>query len=79
MQDYLKDNGYNDIKGPRAVITQMATNGMIHPFIWDDLLNSRNELSHIYDEGASRTHLDKIVMDYYPALIEFQEKMQKVL
>ncbi|MBI3502609.1 MAG: nucleotidyltransferase substrate binding protein [Bacteroidetes bacterium] len=75
MQDYLKFIGYNDLKGPRPVITQMAQDGMLDPFIWEDLLLARNELSHIYNEKKSRTYLDKIIFDYFPALNELKNKM----
>lgn len=65
MQDYLKFAGYKDIKGPRPCITQMAQDTLIDPFVWEDILVARNELSHIYDEAKSRTFPDKIIFDYY--------------
>lgn len=79
MQDYLKYIGYQDIKGPRAVITQMAQDEIPDPFIWDYLLLARNELSHVYDEQKSRSYLDKIIFDYYPALVDFEDKMKTKL
>lgn len=75
MQDYLKFAGYSDIKGPRPVMTQMAQDGLLDPFVWEELLLARNELSHIYSEEKSRTYLDKIVHDYFPAFNEFKKSM----
>lgn len=72
MQDYLIFAGYRDIKGPRAIITQMGQDNLLDPFIWEDLLTARNELSHIYSEELSRGYLDKIANDYHPAFVEFR-------
>lgn len=77
MQDYLKEIGYPDIKGPRPVIKQMIQDGILHPFIWEEILKARNELSHIYNEEKSRSYLDQIIFDFYPAFIEFKEKMKQ--
>lgn len=79
MQDYLAFLGYKDIKEPRSVITQMAQNGALDPFIWDDILLARNELSNTYDEQKSRDYLDKIIFNYYPALLDFRNEMQTKL
>lgn len=79
MQDYLKFAGYKDIKGPRICIMQMAQDGLLDPFVWEDLLLARNELSHIYDEAKSRVYLDKIILDYYPAFEGFKVKMSSKL
>ena len=60
MQDYLKSAGYADIKGPRSCIKQMAQNNLLDGFRWEEMLTARNELSHIYDETASRNYLDHV-------------------
>lgn len=54
MQDYLKFVGYKDIKGPRPCITQIARDGLLDPFVCEDVLLARNELGNIYDEEKSR-------------------------
>jgi len=79
MQDYLKEAGYADIKGPRACIKQMAQDNHLDGFYWEEMLNARNELSHVYDEAGSRNYLDKIVNDYTPVFKAFSLKMtQKI-
>ncbi len=78
MQDYISELGYNDIKGPRPVMTQMAANGFIDPFIWGEILEARNSLSHVYDEATSREYLQKIINDYLPEFIGFKSKMQSI-
>ena len=79
MQDYLKYSGYNDIKGPRSCIAQMAQDGLINAFLWGDILIARNELSHIYDEDKSRSYLENIVNDFLPVLKDFRQQMEKKL
>ncbi|NUM71574.1 MAG: nucleotidyltransferase substrate binding protein [Ignavibacteriaceae bacterium] len=73
MQDYLAATGYKDIKGPRPVIMQMGRDNIIDPFRWEELLNARNELTHLYDEELSLWHHDKILSEYLPLLTEFRD------
>jgi len=79
MQDFLKEEGFSDINGPRPVITQMAKSNYINPFIWSEMLTARNMLSHNYSQEMSREYFDKIINDFYPALAEFKERMEKEL
>jgi nucleotidyltransferase substrate binding protein (TIGR01987 family) len=75
MQDYLKYAGYTSLKGPRACITQMATDGFIDQFIWEEIITCRNILSHIYDEEKSRILLNQIMFDHLPNLQLFRNRM----
>jgi nucleotidyltransferase substrate binding protein (TIGR01987 family) len=77
MQDYLQYAGYNLIKGPRSCIKQMAQDNFLDAFVWEEVLNVRNELSHVYGEDKSRDFLDKIVYDFLPAIREFKMQMEK--
>jgi nucleotidyltransferase substrate binding protein (TIGR01987 family) len=79
MQDYLKYAGYKDIKGPRLCITQMGRDGYIDPFMWEEILTARNELSHIYNEQKSRLFLVKIIAEFYPLLFDFKNNMAALL
>ena len=79
MQDFLKYAGYVDIKGPRACLRQMAQDNLIDAFAWEEILTTRNELSHIYNEDKSRILLDKIVSDFLPVLQEFKKQMESKL
>jgi len=78
MQDYLKHAGYADIKGPRACIKQMAKDNLLDAFVWEEILDARNELAHIYDEGASRVHSDSIVNSFVPAFRAFKLQMEQL-
>jgi len=78
MQDYLKYAGYTNLKGPRACITQMAADGFIDQFAWEEIIVCRNMLSHIYDEEKSRELLNQIMIVHLPHLRLFQSKMQEL-
>ncbi len=78
MQDYLKETGYSGLRGPRPSITQMGADGFIDPFVWSEIVEARNELSHVYNEEKSRSYLDRIIFDFLPAFTEFKSKMLSV-
>lgn len=78
MQDYLKYAGYTNVKGPRACITQMATDGYIDQFVWEEIISCRNILSHTYDEEKSRILLNQIIFDHIPNLRLFRSKMSSL-
>ena len=57
----------------------MAQDNLIDAFAWEEILTTRNELSHIYNEDKSRILLDKIVSDFLPVLQEFKKQMESKL
>ena len=79
MQDYLLDSGYKGLRGPRNVIKQMGQDDLLNPFIWEEMMQARNQLPHIYDDEKSRTLFDSIINNYIPALQEFEKKMSAIL
>lgn len=72
LQDYFaQESGYTDIKGPRTVLKQAVQDGLLTDgHTWLQMLNSRNELTHVYDETESRQILDDVVMTYLDLLRE---------
>ena len=78
MQDYMSEIGYSDIKGPRPVMAQMATIGFIDPFIWEEILIFRNNISYIDNETFKRQYLQKIISDFLSEFNNFKSKMQNV-
>jgi len=79
MQDYLIETGYKGLKGPRNVIKQMGQDDLLNPFVWEEMMKARNQLSHIYDDDKSRILFDSIITTYIPALQEFEIKMSGIL
>ena len=70
LQDYFaQELGYVDIKGPRPVLKQAVKDSLVlDGHMWLQMLDSRNELTHIYDEAESRKILDDIVHIYLDLL-----------
>jgi nucleotidyltransferase substrate binding protein (TIGR01987 family) len=79
MQDYLTETGYKGLRGPRNVIKQMGHDDLLNPFVWEEMMAARNQLSHIYDNERSRTLFDSIINNFIPAMQEFEKKMSGIL
>jgi nucleotidyltransferase substrate binding protein (TIGR01987 family) len=79
MQDYLLDTGYKGLKGSKHVIKQMGQDNLINPFVWNEMIEVRNQLSHTYDEEKSRAFLNDVIYNYIPAMKEFEKKMSEIL
>jgi nucleotidyltransferase substrate binding protein (TIGR01987 family) len=78
MQDYLMACGYKGLKGPRNVIRQFGNDGLLDPFIWQEMMEARNELAHIYDEKKSREYVERISTVFFPVLLQFLQTMTVV-
>ena len=51
MKDYAFYQGIPTIGGPRDAMKEAFRIGLIYNYdIWSDVINSRNQTSHIYDE-----------------------------
>ncbi len=81
LQDYFaQKSGYINVKGRRTVIKQaVQDNLIIDGHLWLKMLNSRNELTHVYDETESRQILDDIANTYLPLLQELEEVIRDEL
>ena len=79
MRDYSLFQGYQEIRGSRDAIRQAVAMDLIPDGeTWMDMLESRNNTSHTYDEKLAEEIIHKIVTRYYPAMVEFQEKMSVI-
>lgn len=77
MKDCLEDQGIvSRIKTPREIIKEAFAAGLIeNGEIWMDMMISRNELSHLYDEETSREIYDNIKEIY---ILEINKLIQKL-
>jgi nucleotidyltransferase substrate binding protein (TIGR01987 family) len=78
MQDYVHHTGQLHIKGPRPVLAEMANNDLINPFVWGEMLTTRNKLSHVYSEEESRMFVEMIVTEFFIELENFRQTMQTI-
>jgi nucleotidyltransferase substrate binding protein (TIGR01987 family) len=76
MKDYAAYQGNISVGGSRdatreAFKMQLFAEG----HIWMDMIKSRNETSHTYNQELANEIYDKILKDYYPAFLAFKTMM----
>nr|WP_269843942.1 nucleotidyltransferase substrate binding protein [Hallerella porci] len=80
MKDFLEYNGYQNVDSPRSVIKtafqiQMIQDGKS----WLECLESRNLMSHIYDEKTAEISEQKIRQNYIFLLKNLEAYLEKQL
>lgn len=78
MKDYAHWQGNSSVGGSRdatreAFSLQLISDGKV----WMDMIGSRNQTSHTYNEDTAREIFLKIVDKYYPAFQEFYVTMKE--
>lgn len=79
LQDYFAQaGGYTDVRGPRIVLKQATQDSLTdNGYTWLKMLESRNELTHVYDEEGSRRILDDVAVVYLPLLKELAQTISQ--
>jgi nucleotidyltransferase substrate binding protein (TIGR01987 family) len=77
MKDYAVFQGNTSVGGSRdasreAFQLKIISNGQV----WMDMIGSRNKTSHTYNEEVANEIFVKIMKEYYPAFLEFQQIME---
>lgn len=77
MKDYASYQGIVNVAGSRdatreAFQLKLVSNGKI----WMDMIGSRNQTSHTYNEGTANEIYSKIMKAYYQAFLEFKNIME---
>ena len=77
MKDCLEEQGIvGKIGSPREIIKEAFSAGLIdNGEVWIDMMLSKNELSHLYDEETSREIYDNIKEIY---ILEINKLIQKL-
>ena len=78
MKDYAEYQGNSNVGGSRdasreAFQLNLVTNGQV----WMDMISSRNNSSHTYNEATANEIYVKILNEYYPEFLEFKKNMEK--
>ena len=77
MKDYLAYQGNETIRGSRdATREAFAIHLLNDGEIWMDMIKSRNQTSHTYNEGTAQEIFDRILNDYFPAFLSFRDEME---
>jgi nucleotidyltransferase substrate binding protein (TIGR01987 family) len=73
VKDFLEEQGFQDVKSPRAALKKAFEIGLIaHGHEWMQLLEDRNLTAHTYDEEKATEMEQLIDKKYYPILKELQ-------
>ncbi|MGI9191883.1 MAG: nucleotidyltransferase substrate binding protein [Chitinophagaceae bacterium] len=76
MKDFLNEAGNNNIFGSKDATREAFTSGLITDgTCWMDMIQSRNKSSHTYNEETADEIFIKIMFDYHPRFLEFEQGM----
>ena len=79
LKNYIEYQGGERLAGSRDTIRQAFALGIItNADPWFDMLESRNETSHVYDENIENDLLDKITMTYLSIMLELKKRMSSI-
>jgi nucleotidyltransferase substrate binding protein (TIGR01987 family) len=79
MKDYLTYQGNFEIRGSRDATREGFSMGLISDGeIWMEMIKSRNQTSHTYDETTADEISRKIMEEYLPAFFSFKEQMEAI-
>jgi nucleotidyltransferase substrate binding protein (TIGR01987 family) len=77
MKDFLEYEGYQNITGSRSATREAFNKNIISDGqIWMDMIESRNNTVHTYNESILESEFQKIVMLYISEFKRFYEKMK---
>lgn len=80
MKDYAEYQGNFEIGGSRDATREAFKMGLITGAEgWMDMIKSRNETSHTYNEATANAIIQKIITVYYPLFSGFGSKMRSLL
>lgn len=80
MKDYAQFQGFQNIAGSRDATRKAFEMGLIeNGDVWMEMIPSRNETTHTYNEDKVEAIYRQIVEGYHPAFKQFKETMEKYL
>nr|WP_315196803.1 nucleotidyltransferase substrate binding protein [uncultured Flavobacterium sp.] len=80
MKDFLIFEGIQNIMGSRSATREAFNKSLFEEGqIWMDMIDSRNESVHTYNEATVKKIAQKIKDVYFLAFINFEEKMKTFL
>ncbi|MEO0060350.1 MAG: hypothetical protein RLZZ312_1997 [Bacteroidota bacterium] len=80
MKDFLTNDGVSGIFGSKTATQQAFNKGLIDEGeVWMEMIKSRNESVHTYNESTADKISEKIKTIYFTEFIKFYEKMKTLL
>lgn len=79
IKDYAIYQGNMEIRGSRDAAREAFAMGLLSDGeVWMEMIKSRNKTSHTYNEETANEIFFNIINEYYPAFVDFHEKMESI-
>ena len=79
IKDYVHYQGNQSVRGSRDATREGFSMGLIEDGdVWMEMIRSRNQTSHTYDEETADEIFNKIINYYFDAFVSFKEKMEEI-
>ncbi len=76
MKDYFEYQGNTSITGSRDAVRESFQKGLIsNGEVWMEMIKSRNQSSHTYNEAVVKEIKTKIITQYFSLFNEFKNKL----
>ncbi|WKV11941.1 nucleotidyltransferase substrate binding protein [Marivirga harenae] len=80
LKDYLLYEGIQNVTGSRSATREAFRIGLISDGQkWMEMIESRNNTVHTYNENILKVEYDKIINQYFSLFIDFQTKVKSLL
>jgi nucleotidyltransferase substrate binding protein (TIGR01987 family) len=80
IRDYFADQGNTSITGSRDAAREAFQKGLIaHGDVWMEMIKSRNQTSHTYNQIVADEIVDKIIAAYFSEFEAFAAKMDTLI
>jgi len=80
LKDYLLYEGIQNVTGSRSATREAFKIGLISEGQkWMEMIESRNNTVHTYNENILKVEYEKIINQYFPLFFDLQTKMKSLL
>ena len=79
LKDYLEDQGFTDVKSPKATIKKAFEISLVEDgHMWLEALENRNLAAHTYDDETAQEIYNLICHSYFPLLEALKNRLEKL-
>lgn len=79
LKNFLEYRGQKDIYGSKDATREAFKLGLIEEGeIWMNMIESRNQTTHTYNEETAKEIVEAISKNYHPQFLKLQEKLEEI-
>lgn len=79
LKDYLEEQGFTDVKSPKATIKKAFEIELIEDgHMWLEALENRNLAAHTYDDKTAQEIYTLICHNYFPLLEALKNRLEEL-